>query len=283
MIDKLVRHSIRFGREIRDELDEARAGSARATPSAAPNRGSPDSQFENLRTPACLLSPISSSSPSTCPMSRNPKHGRAARRQRLVYKIGMELAYGGGLALVEEFSKAGKQVFVDLKLHDIGHTVEKATAQIARLGPRFLTVHAFPQTLAAAQRGADGSHLQILGVTVMTYYDDSDLAACGYRLGLGDLVALRAERAREAGNRRADPVPGGIDRHSRASRPGHAAGLAGHKAGRRGARQPEARGDPGSALARGADYIVVGRPVVAAEDPRVAALAIQREIAGASR
>ncbi len=74
------------------------------------------------------------------------------------YKIGMELAYGGGLALVEEFSKAGKQVFVDLKLHDIGHTVEKATAQIARLGARFLTVHAFPQTLAAARRGADGSH-----------------------------------------------------------------------------------------------------------------------------
>ena len=98
------------------------------------------------------------------------------------YKIGMELAYGGGLALVEEFSKAGKQVFVDLKLHDIGHTVEKATAQIARLGARFLTVHAFPQTLAAARRGAEGSQLQILGVTVMTSYDDADLAACGYRL-----------------------------------------------------------------------------------------------------
>ena len=115
------------------------------------------------------------------------------------YKIGMELAYGGGLALVEEFSNAGKQVFVDLKLHDIGHTVEMATAQIARLGARFLTVHAFPQTLAAARRGAEGPHLQILGVTVMTSYDDSDLAACGYRLGLRDLVALRAAQAKEAG------------------------------------------------------------------------------------
>ena len=75
------------------------------------------------------------------------------------YKIGMELAYGGGFALVDELARADKQVFLDLKLHDIGHTVEKATAQIARLGVRFLTVHAFPQTLAAAKRGAEGSTL----------------------------------------------------------------------------------------------------------------------------
>src|SRR6266702_4032687 len=80
------------------------------------------------------------------------------------YKIGMELAYAGGLSLVEELSGAGKQVFIDLKLHDIGNTVERATAQIARLGARFLTVHAYPQTLAAARRGATGSALQLLAV-----------------------------------------------------------------------------------------------------------------------
>jgi orotidine-5'-phosphate decarboxylase len=197
------------------------------------------------------------------------------------YKIGMELAYGGGLALVEEFSSAGKQVFVDLKLHDIGHTVEKATAQIARLGARFLTVHAFPQTLAAARRGAEGSHLQILGVTVMTSYDDSDLAACGYRLGLSDLVALRGKQAREAG------IAGLIlsPEELTAIR-----ALVGEKMllvtpGIRPA--GAALGDqkrvatPAQAFARGADHIVVGRPILAAEDPRAAALAIQQEIAGA--
>jgi orotidine-5'-phosphate decarboxylase len=199
------------------------------------------------------------------------------------YKIGMELAYGGGLALVDEFSKAGKQVFVDLKLHDIGHTVEKATAQIARLGARFLTVHAFPQTLAAARRGADGSQLQILGVTVMTSYDGSDLAACGYRLGLSELVALRATQAREAG------IAGLIlsPEELTAIRPLVGQDMLLVTPGIRPA--GAALGDqkrvatPAQALARGADHIVVGRPILAAEDPRGAAEAIQREIAESAR
>jgi orotidine-5'-phosphate decarboxylase len=195
------------------------------------------------------------------------------------YKIGMELAYGGGFDLIEELAQTGRQVFVDLKLHDIGNTVEKATARIAALGARFLTVHAFPQTLAAARRGAEGSSLQILGVTVMTSYDDADLAASGYRLGLRDLVALRATQARDAG------VAGLIlsPEELTATR-----ALVGDRMllvtpGIRPA--GAALGDqkrvatPAEAFARGADYIVVGRPIVAAEDPRAAAEAIQLEIA----
>jgi len=197
------------------------------------------------------------------------------------YKIGMELAYGGGLSLVEEFSRAGKQVFVDLKLHDIGHTVEKATAQIARLGARFLTVHAFPQTLAAARRGAEASALQVLGVTVMTSYDDADLAASGYRLNLRELVALRATQAREAG------VAGLIlsPEELTATRALVGGDMLLVTPGIRPA--GAALGDqkrvatPAEAFARGADYIVVGRPILAADDPRAAAQAIQREIAGA--
>ena len=73
------------------------------------------------------------------------------------YKVGMELAYGGGLPLVSELAAAGKQVFLDLKLHDIPNTVERATAQAAKLGARFLTVHAYPQTMRAAAAGAKGS------------------------------------------------------------------------------------------------------------------------------
>jgi len=72
------------------------------------------------------------------------------------YKIGLELAYSGGLKLAPELASAGKQVFLDLKLHDIPNTVERATAQAAKLGARFLTVHAYPQTMRAAVAGAKG-------------------------------------------------------------------------------------------------------------------------------
>jgi len=108
------------------------------------------------------------------------------------YKIGMELAYSGGLPLVSELAAAGKQVFLDLKLHDIPNTVERATAQAAKLGARFLTVHAYPQTMRAAVRGAKESGMQVLAVTVLTSYDDGDLHAAGYRLGVADQVG-RAE------------------------------------------------------------------------------------------
>ena len=197
------------------------------------------------------------------------------------YKIGMELAYGGGLSLVEEFSRAGKQVFVDLKLHDIGHTVEKATAQIARLGARFLTVHAFPQTLAAARRGAEGSPLQVLGVTVMTSYDDSDLVTAGYRLNLRDLVALRAAQAKEAGI--AGLILSPEELISTRAIVGKDMLLVTPGIRPAGAALGDQKrvATPAEAFSRGADFIVVGRPILAADDPREAAQAIQREIASA--
>jgi len=198
------------------------------------------------------------------------------------YKIGMELAYGGGLALVEEFAKAGKQVFVDLKLHDIGATVEKATAQIARLGARFLTVHAFPQTLAAARRGSENSHLQVLGVTVMTSYDDADLAACGYKLNVRDLVALRAQQAKQAGI--AGLILSPEELVSTRAAVGDSLLLVTPGVRPAGAALGDQKrvATPAEAIARGADHIVVGRPILKSPDPRAAALAIQAEIAGGS-
>jgi orotidine-5'-phosphate decarboxylase len=198
------------------------------------------------------------------------------------YKIGMELAYGGGLALVEEFSKAGKQVFVDLKLHDIGNTVEKATAQIARLGARFLTVHAFPQTLAAAKRGSESSRLKVLGVTVMTSYDDADLAACGYRLNVRDLVALRARQAMEAGI--AGLILSPEELVSTRAAVGQSLLLVTPGVRPAGAALGDQKrvATPSEAFGRGADHIVVGRPILAAADPRAAARAIQAEIAEAT-
>jgi orotidine-5'-phosphate decarboxylase len=197
------------------------------------------------------------------------------------FKIGMELAYGGGLALVEELRRAGKKIFLDLKLHDIGATVEKATAQVARLGVDFLTIHAFPQTLAAAARGSAGSRLKVLGVTVMTSYDDSDLAAAGYRFNVKELVALRARQAKEAG------IAGLIlsPEELTATRALVGEDMLLVTPGVRPA--GAALGDqkrvatPSDALRRGADHLVIGRPILAAPDPHAAARAIQREIAEA--
>src|ERR1700741_3715609 len=111
------------------------------------------------------------------------------------YKIGYQLAYAGGLSLVGPLTAAGKKVFVDLKLHDIGNTVARGVESIARLGATFLTVHAYPQTMKAAVEGRGDAGLKILAVTVLTSYDDGDLHAAGYRLGGSDLGGGRAPHA----------------------------------------------------------------------------------------
>src|SRR2546421_5604979 len=115
------------------------------------------------------------------------------------YKIGYQLAFAGGLPLVRQLADAGKKVFVDLKLHDIGNTVARGVESVAALGATFLTVHAYPQTMKAALEGRAGSGLKILAVTVLTSYDDGDLHAAGYRLRVSDLVEARAQEAQGLG------------------------------------------------------------------------------------
>jgi orotidine-5'-phosphate decarboxylase len=198
-----------------------------------------------------------------------------------VYKIGMELAYGGGLKLAPELAAAGKQVFLDLKLHDIPNTVERATAQAAKLGARFLTVHAYPQTMRAAAAGAKGSAMQILAVTVLTSYDDADLFDACYRFGVVETVRRRAEQAHELG------VDGLVASAAEAAMVRETVG-AGMLLVTPGIRpKSAAAGDqkriatPAEAIRAGADYLVVGRPVTEAADPRAAAEAIVAEIGAA--
>src|SRR5580700_9828286 len=114
------------------------------------------------------------------------------------YKIGYQLAYAGGLSYAQKLTGAGKQVFLDLKLHDIGNTVAQGVKSVAALGVTFLTVHAYPQTMQAAVE-ARGGALRILGVTVLTSYNDADLAAAGYDFTVPELVAERAAQARDIG------------------------------------------------------------------------------------
>ncbi|MFG1278176.1 orotidine-5'-phosphate decarboxylase [Xanthobacter autotrophicus] len=197
------------------------------------------------------------------------------------YKIGLELSIAGGLDLAADLIGAGKKVFLDLKLHDIGNTVERATAAAAERGVHILTVHAYPQTMAAAARGAKGSPLEVLGVTVLTSYDDTDLATAGYRMGVTDTVRLRAGQAREAG------IAGVICAPTDAAMVRAILGPDGRVV-TPGVRPKGADvGDqkrvatPAQAIAAGADRIVVGRPVTAAADPVAAAEAILAELAGA--
>lgn len=198
------------------------------------------------------------------------------------YKIGYQLGFAGGLDVAAALIAAGKQVFLDFKLHDIGNTVQKGVESVARLGATFLTVHAYPQTMKAAVAGREGSKLRILGVTVLTSYDDSDLAAAGYDMSVSELAAARASQARDIG------LDGLV---CSAEEVAHLRGIAGPNMAlvTPGIRPAgTAAGDqkrimtPSRAIEAGADYLVVGRPVVEARDPKAAAEAIVSEIARAS-
>jgi len=197
------------------------------------------------------------------------------------YKVGMELVYGGGLDLVRALVGEGKQVFLDLKLHDIPATVAKATAQVARLGATYLTVHAYPQTMKAAREAAAGTATKILGVTVLTSMDDGDLAEAGYAHRAADLVARRADQARAIGIDGLILSPEEVG----AMRARVGASLVLVTPGIRPA--GAALGDqkraatPGAAIAAGADALVVGRPITQAPDPAAAARAVTAEIAAA--
>lgn len=198
------------------------------------------------------------------------------------YKIGYQLAFAGGLSLAGELVRAGKQVFLDLKLHDIGNTVEEGVRSVARTGASLLTVHAYPQTMRAAARGKLGSDLKILAVTVLTSYDDADLTDAGYALGAADLVARRAAQARDLGldgvvcaPTEADKVRELVGRERLVVTPG--VRPAGAEAG-----DQKRVLTPSEAIRAGASHLVVGRPITGADDPRAAVEAIVAEIAAAS-
>ncbi|MEP6018517.1 MAG: orotidine-5'-phosphate decarboxylase [Paracoccaceae bacterium] len=193
------------------------------------------------------------------------------------YKVGLGMLTGGGFALANELiQNHGKRIFLDLKLFDIGATIEAAVRGLAQFDLDFLTVHGDPNVVRAAKEGAAGSNLKIMGVTILTSLDRADLDAALIQPGdMTDLVLTRAARAFEAG---ADGV---------IASPHEAAAIRA---------LPEAEGrlivtpgvrpygsdhgdqkrvsDPRSAIEAGADHIVVGRPVWQSSDPKAAAQAI---------
>ena len=194
------------------------------------------------------------------------------------YKVGMELAYSGGLSFVRRLADAGKKVFLDLKLHDIPNTVEKATAQVADLGATFLTVHAFPQTMKAAVKGRGAGSLKILAVTVMTSYDDADLVEAGYALGVRDLVERRARQAHAIGVDGLILSPEEVSAMRALLGPDITLITPGIRPSGSAAGDQKRIMTPANAIEAGADYLVIGRPVTQADDPKASAEAIIAEI-----
>lgn len=196
------------------------------------------------------------------------------------YKIGLQLLPVGGMELCRRLKSAGKDVFLDFKLHDIPATVEKATRSITAGGADLLTVHAEPPVMRAAVAGREGSSLRILGVTVLTSYDDAMLAEMGYAYGARDLVLRRVEQALEAG------VDGVVASAHEATEIRQRFGddflivTPGIRPAGADIGDQKRVATPAAALARGATHLVVGRPVNAADDPAAAARAIVEEMRG---
>jgi orotidine-5'-phosphate decarboxylase len=188
------------------------------------------------------------------------------------YKVGLELLFAGGLDLARDLRRQGKKIFLDMKLLDIGNTVERAVANATELDVTFLTVHGHDlKTLRAAVAGRGESRVKLLAVTVLTNLSADDLREQGSSLAPADLVLRRAELARAAG------FDGVIASGQEAARIRAATGQD-FLIVTPGIRLPGGTTDdqervmtPDHAIVAGANYIVVGRPITQADDPKLAA------------
>lgn len=196
------------------------------------------------------------------------------------YKIGLGMLTGGGLALANELKAQGKRIFLDMKLFDIGATVEAAVRGLSQFELDFLTVHGDPHVVQAAVRGRAGSSTRILAVTILTSLDRADLD--DMMLQAGDLRELTVERARRALAAGADGVIASPQEAQEIRALTEAKGKLIVTPGVRPA--GSAPGDqkrittPGQAILSGADHIVVGRPIHRADDPRASVAEILAEL-----
>ena len=197
------------------------------------------------------------------------------------YKVGFQILYAGGFDLISELKDAGKQVFIDLKLLDIDNTVKSGVESLAALGGTFLTIHAYPHAMRAAVEGRGSSDLKLLAVTVMTNLDDALLQEAGYKENARDLVIQRAVQAHKIG------IEGVICSAAEASAIRAAVGpdlllvTPGIRPANTAIDDQKRIMTPRMAIENGSDYLVVGRPILKAEDRRAAASAIIEEIEAA--
>lgn len=184
------------------------------------------------------------------------------------YKVGMELYAAEGMQLVRELIAEGKQVFLDLKLYDIGETVKRATARIVETDVRFLTVHGSNAVMRAAVEGCGASTLQLLAVTVLTSFDQEDLADLGYECSVADLVALRVRNAMAAGIRGIVCSPQDAAAVRQIAGSGAIVVTPGVRSRTVSSGDQKRVATPLEAVQAGADYVVIGREVTRAVDPQ---------------
>ncbi len=194
------------------------------------------------------------------------------------YKVGLELYAAAGMDFVRELTGSGNHVFLDLKLYDIGETVKRTVRQIARTGVRFLTIHTPVSVMNAAVEGRGDSSLQLLGVTVLTNFDQNDLADRGCFAPIADVVADRVRKAVAAGvdGVVCSPLEAATVRRTAGPEaiivtPGVRSAGSGHGDQKRVA-------TPAEAIRDGANYLVIGRQITRAADPAAEAHRILEEI-----
>ena len=197
------------------------------------------------------------------------------------YKVGMELYAAAGMSLVKQIAAGGKKVFLDLKLYDIGETVKRATRQICRsAASAFLTVHGSRSVMQAAVEGRGDSATKLLAVTVLTSFDQDDLADLGYPSSISDLVGLRVKKARESGVDGIVCSPLEVARVRTLAGPGMKLVIPGVRSAGADKGDQKRVATPAEALHDGADHLVIGRQVTRATDPRAACEQILGEIVG---
>lgn len=192
------------------------------------------------------------------------------------YKVGMELYAAAGMEFVRELKGRGFEVFLDMKFYDIGETVKRAVAQVAKAGVDLLTVHGSKEVMRAAVEGRAEASLRLLGVTVLTSFDRSDLADLGYPCTVEDLVALRVKNAREAGVDGVVCSPLELPRVG----PGLLTVVPGVRSAGASTQDQKRVATPADAMRDGASYLVIGRQVTRAADPKGEVEKILNEIGG---
>lgn len=195
------------------------------------------------------------------------------------YKVGLELFSAEGPSMVRDLVAAGNEVFVDLKMYDIGETVKRAAARVAELGARFLTVHAHPQVIRAAKQGAGGSQLRILAVTVLTSFNQQDLEDAGVTgRSVEEQVAHLAGKALDAGVDGLVCSPLEVQRIRRMSGEGAILVTPGVRSAGADKGDQKRVATPAEALRAGADWLVIGREITRAADPAAEATRIVNDL-----
>ena len=203
----------------------------------------------------------------------------AIDRATTFYKVGMELYAAAGMEFVRELKADGNHVFLDMKFYDIGETVKRAVAQVAKAGVDMLTVHGSKQVMRAAVEGRAGAALKLLGVTVLTSFDQTDLTDLGYPCSVEDLVALRVKNAKDVGMDGVVCSPLELTRVRAMAGEVMLTVVPGVRSAGASTGDQKRVATPSDAMRDGASYMVVGRQVTRSQDPKGEVERILNEVA----